>query len=91
MAEFRGVGVVAEEHGGGGFREPVLGEEGDKTELGQETRLREARDSFENITKDKRFAVGVTEEREEAKFGEGGEGNGGHTNADSGEGERAPR
>ncbi len=40
--------------------------------------MREARDSFEDITKDKRFAVGVTEEREEAKFGEGGEGNGGH-------------
>ena len=44
--------------------------------------MREARDSFEDITKDKRFAVGVTEEREEAKFGEGGEGNGRHINAD---------
>ncbi len=32
--EGRGVDVVAEEHGGGGFRETVLGEEGDKTELG---------------------------------------------------------
>ena len=32
--EGSGVGVVAEEHGGGGFRETVLGEEGDKTELG---------------------------------------------------------
>ncbi len=32
--EGRGVGVVAKEHGGGGFRETVLGEEGDKTELG---------------------------------------------------------
>jgi hypothetical protein len=44
---------------------------GDKTELGQETRLGEARDSFEDITKDKRFAVGLTEEREKAKFGKG--------------------
>jgi hypothetical protein len=76
------VGVVAEEHGGGSFREAVLGEEGDETELGQETRLGKARDSFEDITKDKRFAVGVTEEREEIKFGEGGEGNGRHINAD---------
>ena len=70
--------MVVEEHGGGSFREPMLGEKSDKTELGQETRLGKARDSFEDITKDKRFAVGVTEEREEAKFGEGGEGNGGH-------------
>jgi hypothetical protein len=31
--------VVAEEHGGGSFREPMLGEKSDKTELGQETRL----------------------------------------------------
>jgi hypothetical protein len=30
------VGVVAEEHEGGGLREAVFGEEGDKTELGQE-------------------------------------------------------
>ena len=29
-----GVGVVSEEHGGGGFRETVLGEKGDKTKLG---------------------------------------------------------
>ena len=29
-----GVGVVAEEHGGGSFREAVLGEKGDKTKLG---------------------------------------------------------
>jgi hypothetical protein len=28
-----GVGVVAEEHGGGGFGVPVLGEEGDKSKL----------------------------------------------------------
>jgi hypothetical protein len=60
----------------------VLGEEGDKTELGQKTRLGEARDSFEDITKYKRFAVGVTEKREETKFGEGGEGDGRHINAD---------
>ncbi len=32
--EGRGVGVVAEEHGGGSFREAVLGEKGDKTKLG---------------------------------------------------------
>jgi hypothetical protein len=32
--EGSGVGVVAEEHGGGGFRETVLGEKGDKTKLG---------------------------------------------------------
>jgi hypothetical protein len=60
----------------------VLGEEGDKTELEQETRLGEARDSLEDITKEKRFAVGVTEEREETKFCEGSEGNGRHINAD---------
>ncbi len=29
-----GVGVVAEEHGGGGFGVVVLGKEGDKAELG---------------------------------------------------------
>ena len=45
-----GVGVVSEEHGGGSLREAVLGKDGDKTELGQEARLREARDSLENIT-----------------------------------------
>ncbi len=50
--------------------------------MGQETRLGEARDSLEDITKEKRFAVGVTEEREETKFYEGGEGNGRHINAD---------
>ena len=32
--EGSGVGVVAEEHGGGSFREPMLGEKGDKTKLG---------------------------------------------------------
>ena len=57
-----GVGVVAEKHGGEGFGVAVLGKEGDKTKLGQETRLWEARDSLKNITKKKRFAVGVTEE-----------------------------
>ncbi len=30
-----GVGVVAEEHGGGGFGVAVSGKEGDKAELGQ--------------------------------------------------------
>ncbi len=44
-----GVGVVSEEHGGGSLRETVLGKEGDKTKLGQETRLGKARDSLENI------------------------------------------
>ncbi len=32
--ESGGVGAVAEEHGGGGFREALLGEEEDKTKLG---------------------------------------------------------
>jgi hypothetical protein len=45
-----GVGVVAEEHGGGGFRVAVQGKEGDKTKLGQETGLRKARDSLKDIT-----------------------------------------
>jgi hypothetical protein len=44
------VGVVAEEHGGGGFGVAVLGKEGDKTKLRQETRLGKARDSLKNIT-----------------------------------------
>ncbi len=44
--EGSGVGVVAEEYGGGSFREPMLGEKSDKTELRQETRLGKARDSF---------------------------------------------
>jgi hypothetical protein len=82
QGEGGGVGVVAEEHGGGGFREAVLGEEGDKAKLGQETRLGKARDSLEDITKIESFAVGLTEERKETKFCEGGEENGGHINAD---------
>ncbi len=45
-----GVGVVSEEHGGGSLREAVLGKEGDKAKLGQDTRLRKARDSLKNIT-----------------------------------------
>ncbi len=45
-----GVGVVAEEHGGEGFGVAVSGKEGDKTKLGQETRLRKAGDSLKNIT-----------------------------------------
>ncbi len=44
------VGVVAEEHGGGGFGVAVLGKEGDKTKLGQETGLRKAGDSLKDIT-----------------------------------------
>ena len=74
--------MVSEEHGGGSLREAVLGEEGDKAKLGQETRLGKARDSLEDITKKKRFAVGVTEERKETEFCEGGEGDGRHINAD---------
>ena len=77
-----GVGVVSEEHGGGGFGVAVLGKEGDKTKLGQETRLWEARDSLQNITEEEGFAVGVTEERKETKFCEGGGGDGRHINAD---------
>ena len=45
-----GVGVVAEKHGGGGFGVAVLGKEGDKTKLGQETGLRKAGDSLKDIT-----------------------------------------
>jgi hypothetical protein len=45
-----GVGVVAEKHGSGGFGVAVLGKEGSKTKLGQETRLGKARDSLKNIT-----------------------------------------
>jgi hypothetical protein len=77
-----GVGVVAEKHGGGCFGVAVLGKEGDKTKLRQEAGLGKARDSLEDITKNERFAVGVTEERKETKFCEGGEGDGRHINAD---------
>ena len=38
-----GVGVMAEEHGGGGFGVAVLGKEGDKTKLRQEAGLGKAR------------------------------------------------
>ena len=78
MGEGGGVGVVAEKHGVGSLREAVLGEEGDKTELGQEAGLGKARDSLEDITKQEGFSVGVTEERKETKFSEGGEGDGRH-------------
>jgi hypothetical protein len=44
--------------------------------------LGKARDSFQDITVEKRFAVGVTEEREETKFREGGEGDGRDIDAD---------
>jgi hypothetical protein len=82
--ESGGVSAVAEEHGGGGFPRSRVGGggSGDKTKLGQETRSGEARDSLEDITKKKRFAVGVTEDRKETKFCEGGEENGRHINAD---------
>ncbi len=56
----------------------MLGEEGDKTELRQEAGLKKARDSLDDITKQEGFAVGATEEREETKFSEGGEGDGRH-------------
>ena len=59
-----------------------MGKEGNETKLRQEAGLGEARDSLENITKKKRFAVGVTEERKETKFCEGGEGDGRHIDAD---------
>jgi hypothetical protein len=48
--EGSGVGVVSEEHGGGGFGVAVLGKEGDKTGFGQEARLGKASDSLKNIT-----------------------------------------
>ncbi len=60
----------------------MLGKEGDKAKLGQETRLGEARDSLKNITEQEGFTVGVTEERKEAKFCEGGERDGRHINSD---------
>ena len=41
-----------------------------------------ARHSFQDIAEEEGFAVGVTEERQETKFCEGGEGDGGHINAD---------
>ncbi len=70
--------VTEEEHGGGGFGVAVLGEESDKTKLGQESGLGKARDSFKYIAKEEGFSVGVTEERKETKFCEGGEGDGRH-------------
>ena len=46
--------MMAEEHGGGGFGVAVLGKEGYKTKLRQEAGLGKARDSLEDITKEKR-------------------------------------
>ena len=40
------------------------------------------RDSFEDITEDEGFVVGVSEEGKETKFGEGGKGDGRHIDAD---------
>ncbi len=44
--EGSGVGVVAEEHGGGSFGESMLGKKSDKTELRKETRLGKTKDNF---------------------------------------------
>jgi hypothetical protein len=44
--------------------------------------LGKAKHSFQGITQEEGFAVGVTEERQETKFCEGGEGDGGHIYAD---------
>ena len=49
-------------------------------ELGQENGLRKTSDSFKNTTEEEGFAVGVTEERKEAKFCEGGKRDRGHIN-----------
>ncbi len=49
--------IVPKATSGGSLREAVLGKEGDKTKLGQETRLEKARDSLKNITEEKGFAV----------------------------------
>ncbi len=69
-----GVGVVSEKHGVVVSEKPCwVRRETNKTELGQEAGLGEARDSLENIAEEEGFAVGVTEERKEAKFCEGGE------------------
>ncbi len=40
------VSVVTEKHGSGGFGVAMLGEESDKTKLGQDSGLGKARDSF---------------------------------------------
>ncbi len=40
------------------------------------------RHSFQDVAEEEGFAVGVTEERQETKFCEGGEGDGGHIDAD---------
>ena len=40
------------------------------------------RHSFEDVTEDEGFVVGVSEEGEETKFSEGGEGDGRHIDAD---------
>jgi hypothetical protein len=48
-----------------------------------EPRLGKARhSSFQDIAEEEGFAVGVTEERQEIKFCEGGEGDGGHIDVD---------
>ena len=87
-----GVGVMAEQHGGGGFGVAVLGKEGYKTKLGQETRLWEARDSLKNITKEKRFAVGGRRKGRRPSFVRvGREMEDTSMRTDSGEGRMAPR
>ncbi len=44
--------------------------------------MRKARDSFQNITEEEGFAVGVTEEWKETKFCEGGKRDAGYINSD---------
>jgi hypothetical protein len=51
--ESGGVGVVAEEHVGGGFGQPTLGEKSDKTKLRQESGLKQAGDSLRTSQKRK--------------------------------------
>jgi hypothetical protein len=44
-------------------------------------KAKQAKHSFQDIAEEEGFAVGVTEERQETKFCEGGEGYGGHIDA----------
>jgi hypothetical protein len=54
--------------------------------------LGKARDSFQDITEEEGFSVGVTKEWKETKFCEGGKRDEGYINSDRlGEGRMAPR